>query len=170
MKKESKWAEIKCDYLCEEPDDMFWRVDAWKTDNDEGKVIAYIDDLTGRVVYADPDARFDEYAQAVIKDRLKDLSENFLWTIASCGSENDIITVERRVGTKEEIREYLLEMAASEKEEAEMEGYAHYEYGPEDAGDIEETDGVLYACNCFSDSHTVYTARPDRKDGAVYSG
>lgn len=75
MSKGKKWMEVKCDYICEDPNDMFWRVDAWKTADDweEGKVIAYIDDLTGRVVYADPDAQWDEYAQAVIKEKQAEL-------------------------------------------------------------------------------------------------
>ena len=66
----SRWSEIRCDYIDET--DMFWRVDAWTT-SDEGKVIAYIDDLTGRVIYIDPLARVDSYAQEVIKDKLSKL-------------------------------------------------------------------------------------------------
>lgn len=75
MENKRKWMEIKCDYICEDPNDMFWRVDAWETADDweEGKVIAYIDDLTGRVVYADPDAQWDEYAQEVIKKKQAEL-------------------------------------------------------------------------------------------------
>ena len=71
------WGEIRCDYLCEDRDDRFWRVDAWKTgdDNEEGKVIAYIDDLTFRVLYIDPVARTDEYAQEVIRDKIEELRE-----------------------------------------------------------------------------------------------
>ena len=65
----SKWAEIRCDY-CD--DDGFWSVDAWRTDNgnEMGNVIAYIDSLTGRVIYTEPLARVDEYAQEVIKEAL----------------------------------------------------------------------------------------------------
>ncbi len=67
------WAEVKCDFLNE--DDGFWRVDAWKTadDAEEGRVIAYIDDVTGRIIYVDPLARVDAMAQEVIKDRIKNL-------------------------------------------------------------------------------------------------
>ncbi len=77
MSNKSKWSHIKCDYICEDEDDMFWRVDAWRTndENEEGKVIAYIDDLTGRVVYADPEARFDKVAQAVIKEKVSEIKK-----------------------------------------------------------------------------------------------
>lgn len=69
----SMWSDIRCDYLDEE--NYFWTVDAWITDddNEEGKVIAHIDDLTGRVVYNDPLARIDEYAQEIIKNKVKEI-------------------------------------------------------------------------------------------------
>lgn len=69
------WAEIRCDYI--DINDMFWRVDAWETNNDceEGKVIAYIDDLTGRVLYADPRAIADEYAQEVVSEMCNIIAE-----------------------------------------------------------------------------------------------
>ena len=72
-KKLSCWAEIACWYLCE--DDKFWRVDAWRTNNDaeEGKVIAYIDDLTGRVLYIDPLASVDAHAQKVISAKVNEI-------------------------------------------------------------------------------------------------
>lgn len=64
----SKWAEIRCDYM--DDYDKFWRVDAWETDddNEEGKVIACIDSITGRVIYIDAFARVDKYAQSVITE------------------------------------------------------------------------------------------------------
>lgn len=69
------WEEVRCDHLDEI--DLFWRVDAWKTDDDceEGKVIAYIDDLTGRVLYIDPLARTDELAQEVIMEKVRELDD-----------------------------------------------------------------------------------------------
>lgn len=71
--KSSKWSEIRCDFLNTE--DNFWRVDAWQTDDgaEEGTVIAYIDDFTGRVIYTDPLATVDEYAQEVIKEKIQNL-------------------------------------------------------------------------------------------------
>ena len=70
------WAEIRCNYMDEE--DRFWRVDAWKTDNDneEGHVIAYIDDITGRVLYTDPLARVDTTAQEIITNMQKQILEH----------------------------------------------------------------------------------------------
>ena len=73
------WSDIRCDYC---NDEGFWTVDAWKTpatdkdDGEEGSVIAYIDNLTARVIYIDPIARLDEYAQEVIKDKIKDIENN----------------------------------------------------------------------------------------------
>lgn len=68
----SKWAEIRCDFYDDEEEK--WFVDAWLTDNDneEGTVIAKIDLATKKVEYIDADARYDEYAQEVIKEMLED--------------------------------------------------------------------------------------------------
>lgn len=70
--KKSRWTEVKCDY----EEDGFWRVDAWKTDDDDEplEVIAFIDDLTGRVLYNDTLAIYDQKAQAVIQEKLKTLT------------------------------------------------------------------------------------------------
>ena len=68
----SKYAEIRCDFFDDEEDK--WFVDAWLTDddNEEGFVIAKIDLATKTVEYLDADARYDEYAQEVIKEMLED--------------------------------------------------------------------------------------------------
>ena len=67
----SKWSEIRCDFYDEEEEK--WYVDAWLTDdeNEEGTVIAKIDLATKTVEYLDADARYDEYAQEVIKEILE---------------------------------------------------------------------------------------------------
>ena len=68
----SRWAEIRCDHM--DQDTRFWSVDAWETaDGSEAKTIAYIDDITGRVLYTEPMARVDKYAQEVIQDRIAGL-------------------------------------------------------------------------------------------------
>ena len=73
LESQSHWSEIRCNYMDEET--MFWTVDAWKTTDDaeSGEVIARIDDLTGRVIYNEPLARVDKYAQEVIQDRIAGL-------------------------------------------------------------------------------------------------
>lgn len=65
MRKEPVWSEIRSEFINEEG---FLCIDAWKTANDEeeGKVIAYIDTLGGRIIYVDPMARIDENAQEII--------------------------------------------------------------------------------------------------------
>lgn len=65
MRKEPVWSEVRSEFINEEG---FLCIDAWKTANDEeeGKVIAYVDTLGGRVIYVDPMARIDENAQEII--------------------------------------------------------------------------------------------------------
>ncbi len=73
----SHWTEIRCDYICEDSDDQFWRVDAWRTDdeNEVGEVIAYIDDLTARVIYCEAIARIDKSAQEIIAEKVDEIQK-----------------------------------------------------------------------------------------------
>ena len=66
------WAAIICDHNNGEG---FWIVDAWETDdeNEEGKSIAVIDEISKNVYYIDPIARTDYYAQEVIQDVLANI-------------------------------------------------------------------------------------------------
>jgi len=63
----SYWGEIRNDFI---DDDGVAHIDAFLTadDNEEGKVIAKVNTLTGTVEYLDARAETDEYAQEMIKD------------------------------------------------------------------------------------------------------
>lgn len=73
----NKWTEVKCDYM--DDSDMFWCVDAWQTnnENEEGRVIAHIDDLTARVTYDDPDARIDPLAKEIIAQKIEEIKQDW---------------------------------------------------------------------------------------------
>ena len=68
----SKWAEIKNDYC---NDEGYVCIDAWLTnyDNEEGKVIAFVNIKTKEVAYVDNMARMDSYAQRVIEETIKNI-------------------------------------------------------------------------------------------------
>ena len=85
-----EYGEIRIDYIDDE--DMFWRVDAWMTDddNEEGTVIAYIDNLTGRVLYTDPLARISEYAQDEIKAKVTEIKNENRYVIAKTNNGAEI--------------------------------------------------------------------------------
>lgn len=70
----SAFQEAKCDYM--DDTDMFWRVDAWTSGdpNEEGQVVAFIDDLTGRAVYAQPGVRFDPKITALVKKKQEEIT------------------------------------------------------------------------------------------------
>ena len=81
MEDKIRWAEIRIDYLDEETN--FWSVDAWKTtdDNEDGRVIAYIDNHSGRVVYTDPLARIDKYAQEEIAAKVAEIKKEHPFSV-----------------------------------------------------------------------------------------
>lgn len=63
----SIWGEIRNDFI---DDDGIAHIDAFLTadDNEEGKVIAKVNTLTGTIEYLDARAETDDYAQEMIKD------------------------------------------------------------------------------------------------------
>ena len=71
---EREWyEEVRCDYNNEEG---FWCVDAWKTNKEEGEVIAAIHDKTGDIFYIDPMARVSPLTQEVIKEKVKEIKND----------------------------------------------------------------------------------------------
>lgn len=131
----SKWAEIRTDYINEMDD--FLRVDAWKTDDDgeEGKVIAYIDTLSGRVLYVDPAAITDEYAQEEIKEASERYKKEHPYSVEEleyfCKS---VVEHSLDSSSVEDARENLLSFGF---EDGDMRFFGFPEYVDEDAGDDE---------------------------------
>lgn len=73
MRQESKYREIRNNFIDEEEHKVY--IDAWKTGrlNEEGSVIAKIDIKTYEIEYLDERAKNDPYAQEVIKETISDL-------------------------------------------------------------------------------------------------
>jgi len=88
------YSEVKCDYN----DGDFWCVDAWKTNdpNEEGSVIAVINDVTGGV-YAIKD--LDDVAKEVIKEKVKEIKGDYVETLAclyndlSCSDKDKFLSL-----------------------------------------------------------------------------
>ncbi len=115
-KNESRWAKVKCDYPCEKEDDMFWQVVAWPTDDDNEvcEVIAYIDDLTGRVIYAESEARIDPMAQEFISEKAAECRAAHPFSVKELESVlRDV--VDYVLGDPEYARENLDAMGISEE-------------------------------------------------------
>ena len=69
---------IDFEFKCNELDaDKFWRIDAWRPDrpDKDAAVVAYIDDLTGRVVYTDPVFKDEPKLAAIINEKVKEIKE-----------------------------------------------------------------------------------------------
>lgn len=135
----SKWAEIRTDFVDE--NDNFLRVDAWKTDDDgeEGKVIAYIDTLSGRVLYTDPAAITDEYAQEKIKEASEHYKKEHPYSVTEleyfCKS---VVEHSLDSSSVEDARENLLSFGF-EDEDMKFFGFPEYING---YADDDETKGV----------------------------
>lgn len=68
------YAEVRCSY-CNE--DGYWTIDAWKTsDNEEeGAVVAVINDKTAEIYYIDALARISKRVQKIIADKVAELKK-----------------------------------------------------------------------------------------------
>lgn len=69
-----KFSEVRCDHL---DLDGFWHVDAWETDddNEEGSVVAMIDNTTARVAFIDGIARTDELVLETINNMVEKIKK-----------------------------------------------------------------------------------------------
>ena len=70
------WSEIRSNF----EDESIVHIDAWITpdDNEEGRVIAKVNKVTGNVQYIDDRAKPDLYAQEIIKEVLTDIANELL--------------------------------------------------------------------------------------------
>lgn len=66
---ESFWSEIRNSYV---DDENICHIDAWESsnDNEEGSIIAYVDMNTAKVIYINPLAIKDNYAQSIINETI----------------------------------------------------------------------------------------------------
>ena len=69
------WTEVRCTYNNEEG---FWCVDAYMTEDDDeqGQVVAVIDEKTGNVYYINAMARCSKMAQEVINDKISEIRKD----------------------------------------------------------------------------------------------
>jgi len=67
--------------------------------------------------------------------------EKHTWLVSCCGSLWDNAVTERVIGTKEEIRKYLLDLVTEEREEKEKDdGDETWDYGAETLDDVYEVN------------------------------
>jgi hypothetical protein len=68
---ESIWSDIYSDFI--DDDEIY--IDAYKVNSMEGRTIARIDILTGKVTYLDKRAKTDKFAQEAIQDAIDNITE-----------------------------------------------------------------------------------------------
>lgn len=61
--------------------DGYWEVKTWDADSKKEKTAAYIDSVTGRVLYIEDTARTDADVQAAVQGRMKDAKRQHPFTV-----------------------------------------------------------------------------------------
>jgi len=73
-----RWSEISSDYI---DDDNFCYIDVWEEGQEQGKTIAWVDMLSGRVIYGNSEARVDQMVQVVICELIKKVKKEHPFSV-----------------------------------------------------------------------------------------
>lgn len=100
------------------------------------------------------------------------MDEKKSWFVGVCNTEGDGVDLRRVYGTKDEVKGYLAGLVKESREDAAMEtGRDSWEYGTEDADEVEEDSfGRLQAYAVYSTYHIDYTAVPEKETPAICLG
>lgn len=111
----NNWSEIRCDYVDE--DDICY-IDAWKKGEEQGRTIAWVDMLSGRVIYGCPEARVDKTAQEVIQETVKEAKREHPYSVQRLeGILKDVVNFEcEEIGSGVDVKSNLSSMGFSEEE------------------------------------------------------
>lgn len=112
---QKKWEEITCDYV---DDDAIRYIDAWEKGEGQGKTVAWVDTLSGRVIYGCPEARTDAQAQEIIKETVGKAKQEHPYSLGRLEELlRDIVNFEcEDIGSGVDVRMNLLSMGFSEEE------------------------------------------------------
>lgn len=72
------WSEIRSDLVDEE---FICYIDTWRKGEEQGQTIAWVDMLSGCVIYACPEARIDVDAQEVIQETVKEAKKEHPYSL-----------------------------------------------------------------------------------------
>lgn len=109
------WDEITYDYI---DDNAICYIDAWKEGVEKGRTIAWVDMLTGRIIYRYPEARTDSQAQEVIREIIEKAKRNHPYSLERLERLlKDIVDFEcEDIGSGVDVQMNLLSMGFSEEE------------------------------------------------------
>lgn len=109
------WSEIKNEYV---DDDAICYIDAWKEGEEQGETIAWVDMLSGRVIYGYPEARIDTQAQEIIKETVKNAKKEHPYSVERLESIlKDVVNFEcEEMGSGVDVQGNLYSMGFSEEE------------------------------------------------------
>ena len=134
----------------------------------------FIEDMKSQIRYIEDDQPGLEKWIESMKSKVKeaesliqeyDLKENKenedseqKWIVTVSGTETNGTSVEIVIGSKDQVKNYILKLIKDGIKEDED----RFDYGTESLSDLEEKDGYIYGYSVFSDYHMDYQA--DRMD------
>ena len=112
---QKKWDEITCNYV---DDDEFCYIDAWKNKEEQGETVAWVDMLSGRVIYRCPEARTNTLAQEAIKEIVDKVKKEHPYSVKRLEDIlKDVVDFEcEEIGSGVDVKSNLSSMGFSEEE------------------------------------------------------
>ena len=125
------YAEVRCDFFDEA--DNFWRVDAWKTDddNEEGKVVAYVHGDTGDSVICEPLAHLSQKVKEILSEKKKEILDG-----------KDSKTQEESVVVKYKVTGYFEAIVPKNQPMEDIVNAGNEAWSFADFGQLRDIDGV----------------------------
>lgn len=111
---QKKWGKITCDYV---DDEDICYIDVWKEGEEQGKTIAWVDTLSGRVIYGCPEARTDAQVQGVIRELVEKTKKEHPYSVKYLeGILTDVVYFEcEEIGSGVDVQLNLYSMGFSEE-------------------------------------------------------
>lgn len=112
---QKKREKITSDYV---DDEAICYIDALKETEEQGKTIAWVDTLSGRVIYNDPEARTDTQAQEVIKKVVDEAKKEHPYSVERLEALlKDVVNYEcEEIGSGVDVQMNLYSMGFTEEE------------------------------------------------------
>lgn len=120
--KRDYYSEVRCDY---NDGNGYWTVDAWKNGNDdeEGKVIAVINDTTADVYYIEVEARLSAMVKEIVDAKVKEiLSKQKMYLLICVNEDLEVCSVEK-FDNLEHAKNRMYNEAKSEYDDTVNSGY-----------------------------------------------
>ena len=123
-------------------------------ENNQPGLVKWIESMRSKVKEAENLIQEYDLKENEEKQSMDSEDSKQKWIVAVSGTETNGTDVEIVIGSKDQVKDYILKLIKDGIKEDED----RYDYGTESLSDLEEKDGYVYGYSVFSDYHMDYQA------------